>query len=236
MSAQDDLRRAIEELLRAGRSVDEIAADVAGAIGQVGTETAGAVAEDFEAMGKALLGFRLPQLPEVPELPHRIPRGGHVEPPGHKYPGWRKIEKAAGPQAPKLPPGVKHAGKHIAGSEGLVFEPHARRLIASADLQVVWDYVKPIPDYKWEIIRITETKKRRHRRLPAKPVEERTAAWNKLTLAYRRRLIAAGKRYGMDEKDVVAAWTTGGTELARLRGHPPKASRRWYEGWVLSRS
>ena len=216
MAADDDLKRALREAIKAGLDIQEVVA-----------EAAQELAAEGEAIGAALLEWLEP----APRK--RLPRRRQV--PSKKYPpeeGWNivgpKTVKRSKPKKRSRPVPRKRPRKyeviHIAGTPDLSTWAHSVYRGSYADLADAEDYVRAIPESKYEIIKIVET-----------PATRSKKDWQSLSESYRKRLISAGKRYGMNESDVMMTWRTDPDMLARLRGHKPRTRASYYEVWTAER-
>ena len=216
MAADDDLKRALREAIKAGLDIQEVVA-----------EAAQELAAEGEAIGAALLEWlepaprkRLPRRRQVPSKKYPPEEGWNIVGPAKvKRSKPRKRPRPVSRERPR-----KHEVIHIPGTPGLSTWAHSVYRGSYADLDDAEDYTRAIPESKYEIIKIVET-----------PATRSKKDWQSLSESYRKRLISAGKRYGMNESDVMMTWRTDPDMLARLRGHKPKTRASYYEVWTAER-
>ena len=200
MARDDDLKRALREAIKAGVDLQEVVA-----------EAAQELAAEGEAIGAALLEWlepaprkRLPRRRQVPSKKYPPEEGWNIVGPAKvKRSKPRKRPRPVSRERPR-----KHEVIHIPGTPGLSTWAHSVYRGSYADLDDAEDYTRAIPESKYEIIKIVET-----------PATRSKKDWQSLSESYRKRLISAGKRYGMNESDVMMTWRTDPDMLARLRGH-----------------
>ena len=216
MAADDDLKRALREAIKAGLDIQEVV-----------VEAAQELAAEGEAIGDALLEWlepapskRLPRRRQVPSTKYPPEEGWNIVGPGTVK--RSKPTKGRRPVPRERP--RKHEVIHIAGTPDLYTWAHSIYRGSYADLADAEDYTRAIPESKYEIIKIVET-----------PATRSKKDWNALSESYRKRLVSAGKRYSMDENDVMMTWRTDPDMLARLRGHKPKTRASYYEVWTAER-
>lgn len=216
MARDDDLKRALREAIKAGVDLQEVVA-----------EAAQELAAEGEAIGAALLEWlepaprkRLPRRRQVPSKKYPPEEGWNIVGPAKvKRSKPRKRPRPVSRERPR-----KHEVIHIPGTPGLSTWAHSVYRGSYADLDDAEDYTRAIPESKYEIIKIVET-----------PATRSKKDWQSLSESYRKRLISAGKRYGMNESDVMMTWRTDPDMLARLRGHKPKTRASYYEVWTAER-
>ena len=216
MAADDDLKRALREAIKAGLDIQEVVA-----------EAAQELAAEGEAIGAALLEWlepaprkRLPRRRQVPSKKYPPEEGWNIVGPAKvKRSKPRKRPRPVSRERPR-----KHEVIHIADTPGLSTWAHSVYRGSYADLDDAEDYTRAIPESKYEIIKIVET-----------PATRSKKDWQSLSESYRKRLISAGKRYSMDENDVMMTWRTDPDMLARLRGHKPRTRASYYEVWTAER-
>ena len=218
MAADDDLKRALREAIKAGLDIQEVVA-----------EAAQELAAEGEAIGAALLEWlepapskRLPRRRQVPSKKYPPEEGWNIVGPGTVKRSKPKPKKRKRPVPRKRP--RKYEVIHVAGTPDLYTWAHSVYRGSYDDLADARAYVRPIPRSKYEIIHIQEVAATRSRK-----------EWKSLSEPYRKRLVSAGKRYGMNENDVMMTWRTDPDMLARLRGHKPKIRASYYEVWTAER-
>ena len=216
MAADDDLKRALREAIKAGLDIQEVVA-----------EAAQELAAEGEAIGDALLEWlepapskRLPRRRQVPSKKYPPEEGWNIVGPGKVK--RSKPKKRSRPVPRKRP--RKYEVIHVEGRRGLSTWSTRVDRGSYDDLEEARDYARPIPESKYEIVHVVEV------------VEARSKKdWKSLSESYRKRLVSAGKRYSMNENDVMMVWRTDPDMLARLRGHKPKTRMAWYEVWTAER-
>ena len=214
-SADEELRRALRDAIKAGVDISEVVGEVAADMASAG-----------ESIGDALLALlepkRLPRRRQVPSRKYPLEEGWNIVGPGTVKRSKPKPKKRKRPVPRERP--RKHEVIHIAGTPDLYTWAHSVYRGSYDDLADARAYVRPIPRSKYEIIHIQEVAATRSRK-----------EWKSLSEPYRKRLVSAGKRYGMNESDVMMTWRTDPDMLARLRGHKPKIRASYYEVWTAER-